>query len=142
MFDAGALWTAAKNNIPMLIVMYNNRAYYNDWEHQIRVANFRGTPVERAYIAQDIAGPEPDFADHRQGHGLVRRRPDRTARRHRAGAAPRHRAGQSRQAGAGRYGGAAEVAATFPGRYQYRPVPPMITVRIPSVRLIATIMRI
>ena len=38
MFDAGALWSAAKNNIPMLIVMYNNRAYYNDWEHQIRVA--------------------------------------------------------------------------------------------------------
>ncbi len=62
MFDAGALWSAAKNNIPMLIVMYNNRAYYNDWEHQIRVANFRGTPVERAYIAQDITGPEPDFA--------------------------------------------------------------------------------
>jgi acetolactate synthase-1/2/3 large subunit len=62
MFDAGALWSAAKNNIPMLIVMYNNRAYYNDWEHQIRVANFRGTPVERAYIAQDISGPEPDFA--------------------------------------------------------------------------------
>jgi acetolactate synthase-1/2/3 large subunit len=62
LFDAGALWSAAKNDIPMLIVMYNNRAYYNDWEHQIRVANFRGTPVERAYIAQDIAGPEPDFA--------------------------------------------------------------------------------
>ena len=62
MFDAGALWSAAKNNIPMLIVMYNNRAYYNDWEHQIRVAHHRGTPVERAYIAQDITGPEPDFA--------------------------------------------------------------------------------
>jgi acetolactate synthase I/II/III large subunit len=62
MFDAGALWTAAKNDIPFLIVMYNNRAYYNDWEHQIRVANFRGTPVDRAYIAQDIAGPEPDFS--------------------------------------------------------------------------------
>jgi len=62
MFDAGALWSAAKNDIPMLIVMYNNRAYYNDWEHQIRIAHHRGTPVERAYIAQDIAGPHPDFA--------------------------------------------------------------------------------
>jgi acetolactate synthase-1/2/3 large subunit len=62
MFDAGALWSAAKNDIPMLIVMYNNRAYYNDWEHQIRVAHHRGTPVERAYIAQDISGPDPDFA--------------------------------------------------------------------------------
>ncbi len=62
MFDAGALWSAAKNNIPLLVVMYNNRAYYNDWEHQIRVAHHRGTPVERAYIAQDITGPDPDFA--------------------------------------------------------------------------------
>jgi thiamine pyrophosphate-dependent acetolactate synthase large subunit-like protein len=62
MFDAGALWTAAKNNIPLLIVMFNNRAYYNDWEHQIHVAELRETPVERAYIGQDIAGPEPDFA--------------------------------------------------------------------------------
>jgi acetolactate synthase-1/2/3 large subunit len=62
MFDAGALWSAAKNDIPLLVVMYNNRAYYNDWEHQIRVAHHRGTPVERAYIAQDISGPEPDFA--------------------------------------------------------------------------------
>jgi len=26
------------------------------------VAQHRGTPVERAYIAQDIAGPNPDFA--------------------------------------------------------------------------------
>ena len=62
MFDAGALWSAAKNNIPLLVVMYNNRAYYNDWEHQIHVAQHRGTPVERAHIAQDIAGPDPDFA--------------------------------------------------------------------------------
>ncbi|HYQ09246.1 MAG TPA: thiamine pyrophosphate-binding protein [Xanthobacteraceae bacterium] len=62
LFDAGALWSAAKNNIPLLVVMYNNRAYYNDWEHQIHVAQHRGTPVERAYIAQDIAGPNPDFA--------------------------------------------------------------------------------
>jgi acetolactate synthase I/II/III large subunit len=69
LFDAGALWTAAKNNIPMLIVMYNNRAYYNDWEHQIRVAQHRGTPVERAYIAQDIAGPAPDFASMAKSMG-------------------------------------------------------------------------
>jgi acetolactate synthase-1/2/3 large subunit len=69
MFDAGALWTAAKNDIPMLIVMYNNRAYYNDWEHQIRIAQHRGTPVERAYIAQDIAGPSPDFAAIARGMG-------------------------------------------------------------------------
>ena len=62
MFDAGALWVAAKHRIPMLVVMYNNRAYYNDWEHQIRMAKLRGTPVERAYIGMDMDDPAPDFA--------------------------------------------------------------------------------
>ncbi len=69
MFDAGALWTAAKNDIPMLCVMYNNRAYYNDWEHQIHVAQHRGTPVENAYVGQDIVNPAPDFAKIAQGMG-------------------------------------------------------------------------
>ncbi|MBI4633130.1 MAG: thiamine pyrophosphate-binding protein [Deltaproteobacteria bacterium] len=62
MFDAGALWVAAKHKIPMLIVMYNNRAYYNDWHHQIRMAKLRGTPVNRAHIGMDLCDPDPDFA--------------------------------------------------------------------------------
>ncbi|HEY6042263.1 MAG TPA: thiamine pyrophosphate-binding protein [Anaerolineae bacterium] len=62
MFDAGALWVAANQRLPILVVMYNNRAYYNDWEHQIRLAEQRGTPVENASIAQALADPAPDFA--------------------------------------------------------------------------------
>jgi acetolactate synthase-1/2/3 large subunit len=62
MFDAGAMWVAAKHRIPMLVVMYNNRAYYNDWEHQIRMAKLRGTAVERAHIGMDLDDPAPDFA--------------------------------------------------------------------------------
>ncbi|MDQ6685986.1 MAG: thiamine pyrophosphate-binding protein [Pseudomonadota bacterium] len=62
MFDAGALWVAAKHKIPMLVVMYNNRAYFNDWEHQIRMAQHRGTPVGRAHIGMDLDDPAPDFA--------------------------------------------------------------------------------
>jgi len=61
MFDAGALWVAAKYEIPILIVMYNNRAYYNDWEHQIRMARLRGTDEAKAHIGMDLFGPEPDF---------------------------------------------------------------------------------
>jgi acetolactate synthase-1/2/3 large subunit len=69
MFDAGALWVAAKHRIPMLVVMYNNRAYYNDWEHQIRMAKLRGTPVERAHIGMDMTDPDPDFAKLAQSMG-------------------------------------------------------------------------
>jgi acetolactate synthase I/II/III large subunit len=69
MFDAGALWVAAKHRIPLLVVMYNNRAYYNDWEHQIRMAKLRGTPVERAHIGMDMDDPAPDFASMAKAMG-------------------------------------------------------------------------
>ena len=62
MFDAGALWVAAKHRIPMLVVMYNNRSYYNDWEHQIRMAKLRGSPLARAHIGMDLDDPAPDFS--------------------------------------------------------------------------------
>ncbi len=62
MFDASALWIAANQRIPLLVIMYNNRAYYNDWEHQIRIAERRGTPVENAWVGQAISDPAPDFA--------------------------------------------------------------------------------
>ena len=62
MYDPGALWTAARHRIPLLVVMYNNRAYYNDFEHQIRVARHRGTPIENARVGQEIDDPAPDFA--------------------------------------------------------------------------------
>ena len=62
LYDPGALWTAAHHRIPLLVVMYNNRAYYNDWEHQLRVAQHRGTPKENARVGQELDDPAPDFA--------------------------------------------------------------------------------
>jgi acetolactate synthase-1/2/3 large subunit len=62
MFDAGSLWIAAKYKIPMLVVMFNNRAYYNDWNHQLVLARTRGTDPARAHIGMDLYGPDPDFA--------------------------------------------------------------------------------
>jgi benzoylformate decarboxylase/acetolactate synthase-1/2/3 large subunit len=62
MFDLGALWIAAYHRLPLLVVMFNNRAYYNDWEHQERIARERGTPVENAYVGMEIDKPAPDFA--------------------------------------------------------------------------------
>lgn len=62
MFDAGALWVASYYRLPLLVVMFNNRAYYNDQEHQERLARQRGTPLERAWIGMEIDRPAPDFA--------------------------------------------------------------------------------
>jgi acetolactate synthase-1/2/3 large subunit len=58
---------ASKYEIPILVVMYNNRAYYNDWAHQISIANARGTDPQRANIGMDLYGPEPDFAHIARG---------------------------------------------------------------------------
>ena len=69
MFDAGSLWMAAKYEIPMLVVMYNNRAYYNDWNHQIVIAKNRGTDPSRAYIGMDLLDPDPDFAGIARAQG-------------------------------------------------------------------------
>ena len=62
MFDLGALWVASYHRIPMLVVMFNNRAYENDREHQERMARQRGTPIENAWIGMEIDRPAPDFA--------------------------------------------------------------------------------
>lgn len=70
MFDVGALWTCAKHRIPLLIVMFNNRAYFNDWEHQVRMAKLRGTDEAKAHIGMDIFGPEPDFAGAARAMGM------------------------------------------------------------------------
>jgi acetolactate synthase I/II/III large subunit len=69
MFDVGALWVPVRYEIPMLVVMFNNRAYYNDWEHQERIARQRGRPEANAYVGMDIADPPPDFAAIARGFG-------------------------------------------------------------------------
>lgn len=62
MYDAGALWVAAHHKIPMLAVMYNNRAYYNSWNHQDKVARRRGRDRANVRVGTEIDGPAPDFA--------------------------------------------------------------------------------
>jgi benzoylformate decarboxylase/acetolactate synthase-1/2/3 large subunit len=62
LFDAGALWVAAKYELPMLMVMVNNRAYNNDWNHQLAMADRRSTPRSDAEIGITISDPAVDFA--------------------------------------------------------------------------------
>ena len=70
MYDAGALWTAAKHEIPLMMVMFNNRAYFNDWHHQLRMAKVRGTDEGKAHIGMDLFDPAPDFAAMARSMGV------------------------------------------------------------------------
>jgi hypothetical protein len=83
MYDAGTLWIATQIRIPMLAVMFNNQAYYNDWEHQIRIAEHRGRPVENTSIGQAINDPPPDFAGLARSLGWYAGGPMRTPSRSR-----------------------------------------------------------
>jgi acetolactate synthase I/II/III large subunit len=62
LMGATAVWTAVHYKIPLLIVVANNRSFYNDEVHQERMARMRGRPVENKWIGQRIADPEIDIA--------------------------------------------------------------------------------
>jgi thiamine pyrophosphate-dependent acetolactate synthase large subunit-like protein len=64
-----ALWTATHYRIPLLIVVANNRSFYNDEVHQERVARMRNRPVENKWIGQRIADPDIDIAAMARAQG-------------------------------------------------------------------------
>ena len=57
-----AFWTATHYRIPCLVLIANNRSYFNDELHQERVARERARPVENRWIGQRISGPDVDLA--------------------------------------------------------------------------------
>lgn len=62
LYDPSALWTASYHCIPLLVVMFNNRSYNNDWAHQERMAQLRGRPLQNANLGMELDRPAPDFA--------------------------------------------------------------------------------
>ena len=64
-----ALWTAAHYRIPLLIVVANNRSFFNDELHQERMARMRNRPVENRWIGQRISEPEIDLAGMARAQG-------------------------------------------------------------------------
>jgi thiamine pyrophosphate-dependent acetolactate synthase large subunit-like protein len=59
---SSALWTAAHHRLPMLVVVANNQSYFNDEEHQERMARVRNRPVENRWVGQRMADPPVNFA--------------------------------------------------------------------------------
>jgi thiamine pyrophosphate-dependent acetolactate synthase large subunit-like protein len=66
-----ALWTATHYKLPCLILVANNRSFYNDEMHQERVAKERGRPVENKWIGQRIDEPDIDLAAMARAQGAV-----------------------------------------------------------------------
>ncbi len=62
LMGATALWTATHYGVPCLVLVANNRSFFNDELHQERVAKERSRPVENRWIGQRISGPDIDLA--------------------------------------------------------------------------------
>jgi thiamine pyrophosphate-dependent acetolactate synthase large subunit-like protein len=75
LMGASALWSAARYRLALLVVVANNRSFYNDEVHQERVARVRGRPVENRWIGQHIRDPDPDLAALARSLGLEGRGP-------------------------------------------------------------------
>jgi thiamine pyrophosphate-dependent acetolactate synthase large subunit-like protein len=71
MMGVTALWTAAHYRLPLLIVVANNRSFFNDELHQERVARIRNRPVENRWIGQRISDPDIDMAGVARAQGGV-----------------------------------------------------------------------
>jgi thiamine pyrophosphate-dependent acetolactate synthase large subunit-like protein len=70
LYTTSALWTAANTRVPLLTVMTNNRVYYNDVEHQEKVAIARGRPPENKLVGMQMEKPAVDFANLARSFGI------------------------------------------------------------------------
>lgn len=66
-----ALWTAARHKIPLLILINNNRSYFNDELHQETVAVRRDRNPKNRWIGQRLDDPAVDIAKLAEAHGAV-----------------------------------------------------------------------
>lgn len=67
LYSTSALWTAARERLPILTIMWNNRSYYNSEEHAARIARVRDRDVARSGIGTRPEGPFVDFATVARG---------------------------------------------------------------------------
>ena len=68
---AMALWSAVRARIPLLVLINNNRSYFNDELHQETIARRRNRPVENRWIGQRLADPEVDISKLAESQGAV-----------------------------------------------------------------------
>jgi thiamine pyrophosphate-dependent acetolactate synthase large subunit-like protein len=71
LYTSSAMWTAANTGVPLLNVMTNNRTYYNDEEHQEKIAIARGRPPENKVVGMRMEKPPVDFANLARSLGIA-----------------------------------------------------------------------
>jgi len=70
LMGVNALWTASHFDIPVMIVVADNRSYFNDEMHQERVAQMRSRPAQNRWIGQQIDKPRVDLVALARAQGF------------------------------------------------------------------------
>jgi len=70
MFAPGTLWTAAHHRIPILYLMYNNRAYHQEVMYVQSMANRMSRGIDRAHIGTALDAPNIDYAMMARAFGV------------------------------------------------------------------------
>ncbi|MGH8139893.1 MAG: thiamine pyrophosphate-binding protein [Steroidobacteraceae bacterium] len=65
-----ALWTGAAARLPALFIVNNNRSFFNDVEHQARMARHRERAIGNCRVGMDITDPPVDIAGLAESYGL------------------------------------------------------------------------
>jgi acetolactate synthase-1/2/3 large subunit len=65
-----ALWTAAAHRIPILIVVNDNRSFYNDEAHQQSIARRRGRPEQNARFGTRLDDPVVRLPELAESFGI------------------------------------------------------------------------
>jgi thiamine pyrophosphate-dependent acetolactate synthase large subunit-like protein len=70
LMGVSALWSASHFEIPVMIVVADNRSYFNDEMHQERVAQMRSRPAQNRWIGQRIDDPRVDLVAMARAQGF------------------------------------------------------------------------
>jgi thiamine pyrophosphate-dependent acetolactate synthase large subunit-like protein len=66
-----ALWTAVHYSIPLLLIIANNRSFFNDEVHQEKVARMRGREAANKWIGMRMSDPHIAIADMARAQGCA-----------------------------------------------------------------------
>ncbi|MGW2649139.1 thiamine pyrophosphate-binding protein [Streptomyces sp. NPDC001393] len=70
LYTPSALWTLAAYDVPLLVVVMNNRLYLNSTQHAERIAGNRDRDTGRAHIATSFYDQPVDFVNLARSYGV------------------------------------------------------------------------
>lgn len=70
LYTPSALWSLSAYDIPLLVIVMNNRLYLNSRQHAAHIAGNRGRDIDRAHIATSFCGNPVDFVSLAQSFNI------------------------------------------------------------------------